>query len=538
MRGLKRLAAMALTLCLLATMLPTMVSAQSDLPEKTSNIIAAKKAQAEAAMDTEGIAPQKNVNILRASMRTVTPTTTANYSSLRNYVSSYGTTDSDGYKRITQYEYSEGYDLYFSLINVSSGIIFQIIMLGSERTRVDVLLEFTLKSESKYISVEGIAVYYENGAELDGVDQTITIDRSAYVLGDKLPFTGSGYFITSGLFAELMCPVMAGLCEYWNEDIAYHLGFDMVGLGFTSYYGACSHSATEIRGQIPVGCVSNGYSGDVYCCACGELVSTGSWIYCVGYHSYSSACDTSCNVCGENRTTSSSHTYTGDCDASCDSCGAIRTTSSKHTFDDGAYCTLCSATFGDVSASGWQFAPVLYAYENDLMAGKGSDADGNIKFDPNNSITREEFVQVLYNAENKPSVSIANKFPDVAESGWYKNAVLWANANNIASGQGDGTFGVGKNITRQDLAVMLYKYATMKGYDLNATTGMIYRFADGASVASYAQTAMDWAVTNGVLSGKGTPGQPINTFRLDPAGTATRAECAAMLKNFMTAFGL
>lgn len=194
--------------------------------------------------------------------------------------------------------------------------------------------------------------------------------------------------------------------------------------------------------------------------------------------------------------------------------------------------------FSDVSTSSWQHPFATYACERGLMAGKGTDGQGRIKFDPNKPISREEFVQVLYNAEGKPSVSSSKVFPDVASNGWYKNAVLWAYEMGIASGMGNGNFGIGKNITRQDLAMMLYKYAQLKNCSMAANVGVINQYADGNKVAGYARTAMDWAVTNGILSGKGETGKPLSTFRLDPAGTATRAECAAMLKNFMDAFGL
>ncbi len=192
--------------------------------------------------------------------------------------------------------------------------------------------------------------------------------------------------------------------------------------------------------------------------------------------------------------------------------------------------------FTDVLTNGWQFTFAKYAVDNDLMAGIGTDNYGRVTFLPDSAITREQFVQVLYNAEGKPPVSSEKQFPDVAEGTWYEYAVLWAYENNIASGMGNGDFGIGKNITRQDLALMLYKYASQKGYSLDATNGKIYQYADGDIVSDYAKTAMDWAVTNGILSGKGTAGEPLSTFRLDPAGTATRAECAAMLRNFMTAF--
>ncbi len=192
--------------------------------------------------------------------------------------------------------------------------------------------------------------------------------------------------------------------------------------------------------------------------------------------------------------------------------------------------------FSDIKETSWQYASAKYAYDKSLMAGKGQDNEGNIIFDPNKPIPREEFVQVLYNASGKPAVNIENKFPDV-KNAWYKNAVLWANANDIANGKGNGDFGVTESISRQDLALMLYKYARMNGYDLTANAGEINKYADGNKVSNYAKTAMDWAITKGVMSGKGTKGEDISTFKLDPTGTATRAECAAMLKNFMEAYG-
>lgn len=188
--------------------------------------------------------------------------------------------------------------------------------------------------------------------------------------------------------------------------------------------------------------------------------------------------------------------------------------------------------FTDVLSTSWQYTFAQYAYENGLMAGKGKEESGKIIFDPNRAIPREEFVQVLYNASGKPSVSIENKFPDV-KNAWYKNAVLWANQNDIANGKGNGNFGIAESISRQDLALMLYKYARLYGYDLSVKEGEINKYADGNKVSNYAKTAMDWAITHGILSGKGNRGEDISTFRLDPTGTATRAECAAMLKNFM-----
>lgn len=203
-----------------------------------------------------------------------------------------------------------------------------------------------------------------------------------------------------------------------------------------------------------------------------------------------------------------------------------------------AYCNMVLTAenpFGDITPDSWQYKATKYVYDNGLMTGKGKDANGYIIFDPNKSIPREEFVQVLYNASGKPAVNVENIFPDV-KNAWYKNAVLWAYENNIAKGKGNGDFGVTESISRQDLALMLYKYASLKGYDLSANAGEINKYADGNKVSSYAKTAMDWAVSKGIMSGKGAKGEPISTFKLDPTGTATRAECAAMLMNFMEAY--
>ena len=194
--------------------------------------------------------------------------------------------------------------------------------------------------------------------------------------------------------------------------------------------------------------------------------------------------------------------------------------------------------FQDVANDSWQFGAAKYAYDNHLMSGKGKDRYDRVIFDPNSPITREEFVQVLYNASGKPSVGNGKVFPDVEGDRWYIDAVCWATAWDIASGMGNGDFGIGVNISRQDLAVMLYKYAGLKEIELVTTEGRIDAYGDGSEVSGYAKEAMDWAVTNGVLNGKGNKGEPLSNFKLDPAGTATRAECAAMMKNFVEAFGL
>ena len=178
--------------------------------------------------------------------------------------------------------------------------------------------------------------------------------------------------------------------------------------------------------------------------------------------------------------------------------------------------------FDDVKAGAWYVSAVQYAYDNNIMAG----TNGGKSFSPDGKLTREQFTQVLYNWEGKPPVSISNPFSDVKEGSWYINSVLWAKEKGISNGKPDGTFGVGGNITRQDLARMLYIYAQNKGYDLTKKDDAIDGFSDKDRVAPYAKDAMNWAVSQGIIGGKGGG-------RLDPVGNATRAECAQMMKKLL-----
>ncbi len=181
--------------------------------------------------------------------------------------------------------------------------------------------------------------------------------------------------------------------------------------------------------------------------------------------------------------------------------------------------------FSDVQESGWQYAYVKFALNNNLMKGKDTDAEGNIVFDPDKEMTRAEFVQTLYNKEGKPAVTYTDKFPDVEDGKWYTNAILWAAENNIVAGKGNGNFDVSGNITRQEMATILYKYANYKQYN-TVGRSILDNYTDASSVSSWAVENMKWALSYGVMKGKGD--------RLAPLENATRAECATMLCNFMS----
>ena len=183
-------------------------------------------------------------------------------------------------------------------------------------------------------------------------------------------------------------------------------------------------------------------------------------------------------------------------------------------------------SFADVSKDSWQYSYVKYVYDNGLMTGKGSNKNGDIIFAPNDSITRAEVVQVLYSKEGSPKVTYQNKFKDVPKGKWYTNAIIWASSKGIVAGKGE-KFDVNSPITRQEMASILRKYAQYKKYKVN-TTRNLDSYKDANQINDWALPGMQWAVTNNIINGKDN--------RLDPLGKTTRAEAAAMLKNFIETY--
>ena len=139
-------------------------------------------------------------------------------------------------------------------------------------------------------------------------------------------------------------------------------------------------------------------------------------------------------------------------------------------------------------------------------------------------MTRGMLATVLHRLSGTVGYGLGTgNFPDVASGTWYKDAVDWAQATGVVTGTGNG-FEPNKDITREQLVTMLYRYAQLIGAD-DGTSANIAGFADSGSVSGYAQDAMRWAVAQGFVSGVGNN-------RLDPTGKATRAQVAAILTRF------
>ena len=182
--------------------------------------------------------------------------------------------------------------------------------------------------------------------------------------------------------------------------------------------------------------------------------------------------------------------------------------------------TQDEAVFSDVSSSAWYAEAVKYVSDNGLMTGVSNDS-----FAPNNVLTRAMVVQTLYAMADKPMVGSSEGFADVSSSDWFAKAVTWASANGIVSGYSSTQFAPNDPLTREQLALILFGYAQMMGYDTTQGGMAIREFSDYSSISSWALEAMNWAVNAGLISGKGNG-------VLDPAGTATRAEVAQILMNF------
>ncbi len=150
---------------------------------------------------------------------------------------------------------------------------------------------------------------------------------------------------------------------------------------------------------------------------------------------------------------------------------------------------------------------------------------GNGLFEPNGTLTRAMLVTILWRSEGKPAASAQTSFTDVPAGAYYAEAVRWAAANGVVKGVSSTEFGPSRNITRQELVTILWRLAAKKGLNTSNAGLVAPEFADRSQIAAWAAEAMSWGSTRGILNGKGAN-------RVDPNGTATRAEAAAMIVRF------
>lgn len=176
--------------------------------------------------------------------------------------------------------------------------------------------------------------------------------------------------------------------------------------------------------------------------------------------------------------------------------------------------------FTDVTVENWFYGAVQYVYGRGLMNGTSDTI-----FSPDGTMNRAMLVTILYRLEGEPAVTAANAFSDVPADTWYTDAVIWADAHGIVEGVGSQQFAPVDNITREQMAVMLYRYAQYKGYDLKAGADLS-QYTDAADISNWALEAIAWANAEGLITGR-------TAATIVPGGTATRAEAATILMRFL-----
>lgn len=183
--------------------------------------------------------------------------------------------------------------------------------------------------------------------------------------------------------------------------------------------------------------------------------------------------------------------------------------------------------FTDVNESDWFYSSVLYAFSNRLMS--GTNKDGTV-FSPYTVTTRAMLIQMLYNLEGNPEVAYSDTFTDVKETDWYADAVMWAYKNGITTGTGDGRFDPNASVTREQIAVFLYRFISEYKSETQDISGNLDSFTDKDDVSPYAgfTEAVTWAVGKGIISGK----NELGVIRLAPRDVVQRCETAAVIARF------
>ena len=181
-----------------------------------------------------------------------------------------------------------------------------------------------------------------------------------------------------------------------------------------------------------------------------------------------------------------------------------------------------STNFTDVEENGWYHTGVDFMVKNGFMNGVADDA-----FDVDGNLTRAQLVTILYRIAGEPESTATNPFADVADGQWYTNAVIWAAENGIVKGVNTTTFAPNDQITREQIATILFRYAKAEKVE-----GKLAGFPDAEKVSDYAADAMAWAVEQGLINGIS---ESDGKTYLAPQETATRAQIAAILMRYLTA---
>ena len=273
-----------------------------------------------------------------------------------------------------------------------------------------------------------------------------------------------------------------------------------------------------VDAAVPATCTEAGKTEGKHCAACNTVLVAQKKIPALG-HDFGDWTQTKAPTCTEK----------GAEKRACSRCDTFETREIDalgHKYENGV-CVQCgekdpneqpNIEFVDVPQKAWYVEAVNYAVQNGLMNGVGND-----QFNPEGSMTRAMLVTVLWRYEGEPEAG-KNTFSDVPNGQWYTNAVAWAAENGIVGGVGNNRFDPDGEITREQMATILFRYAEKKGID-TSKHGSLNIFSDEKQLSAYAKDAVQWAVAEQIING--------SDGKLLPQGSATRAQVATILMRFI-----
>lgn len=307
-----------------------------------------------------------------------------------------------------------------------------------------------------------------------------------------------------------------------------------------------THAHAYKKSTVAPTCTTEGY--DLYTCDCGETYKE-NISPALGHNTYDTVTKATCcsdgfRVCtcanchetwltvdqsalghqwdNGTVTKAASAEMDGITTYTCTRCGAEKTQIVAATGTCAGADACPSHAFTDM-LSGWAHAGLDFCVERGLLSGTSATT-----LAPNSKMSRAMLVAVLYSLEGKPAVNGNNLYTDVVTGSWYDNPVRWATGCGIVSGTGNNCFTPNGNVTREQIAAILYRYAIYKGYDFTPAAELS-DYPDWAKISLFARAGMKWSVGSGIISGKLISGK---TY-LDPLGHASRAEVAAILMSFI-----
>ncbi|MDD4760567.1 MAG: S-layer homology domain-containing protein [Bacteroidaceae bacterium] len=442
----------------------------------------------------------------------------------------------------------------FSLLSVNDPNIIVSNATGDVGDTVDVTID--LQNNPGIISMRLLAEFDNNVLQLVGVTNgtvlgqltstpLASVDDSIRLYwqdtGYSSNLTGNGTIVTLRfkiLTKTLDTPISVSYSNENGDTDIYNFNLSLISFeisnGSVSTIPVCTHNYTsEITTEAT--CTAQGYA--TYTCDCGDSyvgdtnalghswgdgVVTAQPTYSMeGVRTYT------CSLCGETRTENILRLTGGGGGGDRLPSGSTVEEVEIEEVDTPMADIPFDNPFDDVLSDKWYYDDVMCAYTNELMRGMADD-----KFNPDGNLTRAMIVTILWRLEGSPELEetlMLESFADVVQGEYYELAIAWASKNEIVFGYVDVSFGPDDDVTREQLAAILWRYAKYKKVDVLSDEDMdILSYNDAFDISEYAISAMQWACAKGIITGK--PGGI-----LDPQGGATRAETAAMLYRFVDA---